>query len=227
MARRVLCGCRVGAAQGAQGVNPYWDEVEHAVKDGGFPWEGRMVGRFKFDRMHDDPPVLDRRDFVHRYSWTITDPDSVAFIRNVAYYGLVDPMAGTGYWAYVLAQVNVDVVCYDSDPPEEGGGENTWHPQAKPWVDIEKLDATLAVVKHPDRVLMLSWPPYSEDIGVKTIEAYQGHKIVYVGEGRGGCTGSDAMFDLLDEEWEEIAEQTPVQWWGLHDRITVYERKSR
>ncbi|BCZ25284.1 hypothetical protein MTY59_51390 [Mycobacterium senriense] len=30
--------------------------------------------------------------------------------------GLLDPIAGTGYWAYLLTQLGVDVVCYDLNP---------------------------------------------------------------------------------------------------------------
>jgi len=205
--------------------NPYWDRVKDSVKPSEFPWEVgvQQVGRFKFDWQEGDPPILDRTPFVKMYSWTITDPRSIEFVRTVAYHGIVDPMAGTGYWAYVLGQVDVDVVCYDEALPEE----NHYHKGAEPWVDIEQLDAALAVVKHPDRALLLAWPPYSEDVGVRAINAYKGDRIVYIGEGHGGCTGSDAMHQILDEEWRQLAEHTPVQWWGLHDRITVYERRSR
>jgi hypothetical protein len=37
---------------------------------------------------------------------------SVAFVTKRAQGGLVDPMAGTGYTAYLLAQVGVNVVCW-------------------------------------------------------------------------------------------------------------------
>jgi len=37
---------------------------------------------------------------------------SVAFVTKHAQGGLVDPMAGTGYWAYLPAQVGVNVVCW-------------------------------------------------------------------------------------------------------------------
>ncbi|MHA7648694.1 hypothetical protein ACX9NE_00985 [Mycobacterium sp. ML4] len=40
--------------------------------------------------------------------------------------GLVDPMAGTGYWAYLLAQVGVDLVCYDANPGT-ALTTNGWH----------------------------------------------------------------------------------------------------
>jgi hypothetical protein len=204
-------------------VNPYWTEIEPSVKDSEFYWEGKQVGRFKFDWHEGDPPILDRNEFVGRYAWSIPDPQSVSFVQQHAHNGLVDPMAGTGYWGYVLAQVGVDVVCYDLEPPPC----NTWHKDAWPWVDVEQLDATLAVVKHPDRTLFMSWPPYGMDIGVDTVNAYQGNRIIYIGEGPGGCTGNDALHQVLEEEWREVDERVPIQWYGLHDRITVYERRPR
>lgn len=205
--------------------NPYWDAVQPAVKAGDFSWEGPQVARFKFDfeRQPGEPEPLDRHDYVGVYSWTITDPASVVFVAMHAHNGLVDPMAGTGYWAYVLSQLDVDVVSYDLDGPDD----NTWHKGKEPWVDIELLDATLSVVKHPDRTLLLSWPPYSMDIAVRTLNAYRGNRLIYIGEPEGGCTASDLFFEVLDQEWKEVVEHRPVQWWGLHDRITVYERKTR
>lgn len=203
-------------------MNPYWDAVQPSVAPSEFHWEGPQVARFKFDWVEGDPPILDRSDYVHKYAWSITDPASVVFVATHAHHGLVDPMAGTGYWAYVLAQLDVETVCYDLHAPDE----NHWHSGMEPWVDIEQLDATLSVVKHPDRTLMLAWPPYSDDIGARTVNAYRGDRIIYIGEGHGGCTGNDLLHDVLEEEWNELAEHRPIQWWGLHDRITVYERRT-
>ena len=43
----------------------------------------------------------------------------------------------------------------------------------------------------------------------------------------GGCTGDEDFHTLLDEEWTEIACHRPIQWWGIHDDITVFERKPK
>lgn len=205
-------------------MNPYWTAVEPSVKPSDLSWGSELeVGRFKYDWRPGDPPILDRPELVHMYSWSITDPESVKFVARHQRNGLVDPMAGTGYWAYVLASANVDVVCYDHSLPET----NDWHKDKDPWVDIEQLDATLAVVKHPDRTLLLSWPPYQSPIGVETINAYKGDRIIYIGEGGGGCTGSDEMYQVLDEEWEAVAGHTPIHWYGIRDSITVYQRRPR
>jgi hypothetical protein len=214
----------VGGSRGADVTdNPYWTAVSPAVKPGEFPWEGPLVGRFNFKLLgneDDGIPILDRNDYVHKYAWTITDPDSVAFIAEHAHGGLVDPMAGTGYWAFVLQQIGVDSDCYDLRPRE-----NPYHDGEALWVDVHKLDAAEAVAQHPERTLLMAWPPYSEDVGERTLRAYAGERVIYIGEGNGGCTGDDAMHDILDDEWEEVAAHRPVQWWGLHDTITVYARR--
>jgi hypothetical protein len=65
------------------------------------------------------------------------------------------------------------------------------------------------------------------DMAYKALKAYTGNKLVYIGENGGGCTADDAFFALLEEKWEEIDEHQPVQWSGIHDWITVYERRQK
>lgn len=77
-----------------------------------------------------------------------------------------------------------------------------------------------------ERVLMLSWPPYDNDFGRDVVRSYRGDTIVYMGEMDGGCCGSDAMFSLLEKEWE-LFDELPghVQWSGIHDELLVYKRR--
>jgi hypothetical protein len=56
--------------------------------------------------------------------------------------------------------------------------------------------------------------------------AYNGNRVIYIGEDRGRATGDDQMHGLLDTNWTEVDSREPVQWWGQHDRVTVYERAS-
>lgn len=86
----------------------------------------------------------------------------------------------------------------------------------------------LALIENRTRVLFMCWPPYDTDMGYDTIKAFQGDMIIYIGEGSGGCTGNDAMWELLEAEWTEYADYWDnfVQWSGLHDYIQVYVRKA-
>jgi hypothetical protein len=203
--------------------NPYWTEVRDSVTAGDFPWEGPCVARFRFDMLGDKDPgveTLDRHEFVGKYSWSIPDPVSLDFVAQHVVGGAVDPLAGTGYWAYLLGQLNVDVTCYDLQP-----GSNPWHRDEALWTEVVEMDGADAAAKHADRTLILAWPPYGEDVGTRVLRAYRGERVIYIGE-LNGCCGDDDMLDELDENWEAVAQRAPVQWWGLHDRITVYERKT-
>jgi hypothetical protein len=206
--------------------NPYWDAVKDEVTTSMFTWDDtKQINRWNLrgSRMRGSFELhLDREEYVHRYSWSVPDPAAIAFVAvHSQADGLVDPMAGTGYWAYVLQQAGVDCVCYDRETSEE----NPWHPTGRHFVEVEKLPCAQSVKKHSDRVLFLSWPPYNEAAGEEAIRNYGGWKVIFLGE-HDGCTGSEGMFELLDKEWTEVARHPLVQWEGLHDNIHVYERQA-
>lgn len=84
---------------------------------------------------------------------------------------------------------------------------------------VEKL------AEHPDRVLLLCWPPYDNPFAADALRAFQGDTLIYIGEGTGGCCADDDFFDLLDE-WEEVDYfREHVQWSGLRDGAGVYRRR--
>ena len=201
--------------------NPFCD----AVKDHVEPDSLRatpVVGEFHLDR-----PVAEsmartpnRQRLVRKYCWTIPDPDTVAFVAHHAHSGLVDPLAGTGYWAYLLTQVGVDVVCYDLNP----GATlltNGWHGEDL-YAEVCAKDCAEAAALHPDRTLLLSWPPHGKDVGARTVKSYGGKRVIFIGDTRG--TGDPQMHGILDAEWIEVDTRQPVQWWGIDDRVGVYER---
>lgn len=199
--------------------NPYWDAVKDLVTtEDARSWE---PGALYVGGIHNWEATKDRFERTSEYAWTITSPESVAFVAEHAGPSVIDPMAGSGYWAYLLGQLGIDVQASDIKP-----GDSQWH-QTGTWVDVASLDAVTAVSgAHPSRVLLLSWPPYDQAIGASVLAAFRGDRVVYIGEGEGGCCGDDAMFSLLEQQWTEVADHRPVQWYGLHDWITVYDRKA-
>jgi hypothetical protein len=82
----------------------------------------------------------------------------------------------------------------------------------------------LAMTKEGQNILC-SWPSYDENwcyLAVRQI--LKGRLFVYIGEGRGGCTGDDALHDLLSSDFEEIARHPVYRFTGLHDCCAVYRR---
>jgi hypothetical protein len=200
-------------------INPYWDEVHEHVVPSDCPDEPGLLVVGKPPPDKDWSRVLDRHALVARYSWTITDPETVEFVTRHADDGVIDPMAGTGYWAYVLGQLGVDIVCYDLSPDD-----NRWHGGSPVHVPVTGLDAVEAVTQHPDRTLLLSWPPYSTDIGARVLKAYQGSRVIFFGEDSDGCTGDTEMYTTFDREWTPVATHIPIQWYLIHDSVTVFVR---
>ncbi|OBJ27708.1 hypothetical protein A5621_26155 [Mycobacterium colombiense] len=81
----------------------------------------------------------------------------------------------------------------------------------------------IAGTGYPDRTLFPSWPPHDQDVGARILLAYNGNRLIYVGDGRGGGTG-DQMHQILETQWAEVDSRQPVLWWGQRDRVTAYER---
>lgn len=225
--------------------NPYWDKVKEYPPDN-LSWKYDRVfspnGFGDLDLMRGEKLAewlkTNGRDvLVSTYSWAIPDPHTLAFVAALSDKGLVEVGAGSGYWAWQLTQLGVDVVAYDHKPPHLE--PNYYHspnrrqmttdvvePELREAVffDVQQLEAVEAVERHPDRTLFLCWPPYAESMAARTLRAYRGDRVIYIGEGSWGCTGCAEFHALLESEWDEIATHRPVQWYGIHDWVTVYER---
>lgn len=134
-------------------------------------------------------------------------------------YGpIIEIGAGLGYWASLLE----DVVAFDTfaeDDMHYLGGDRTGS-----WFDVqeggkEKLDL------HPNRTLLLCWPPYDTPMGGDVLRAYRGDVLIHVGEWEGGCTGGAGYWEQIHDEWEDIATVDIPQWYGINDYLTVFKRK--
>lgn len=166
-----------------------------------------------------------RAVLVSRYAWTITDPWTVEFVAKWAGGRLIDPLAGTGYWAYLLGQLGVDVLASDLEPPLEDSEKNTWHPKASQHVPVAKMDAVDAVTRHgQDRTLLLSWVPGGSDVGIRALRAFSGDTVIAIGELGAPTFGDTALIAELVTNWFEVESHQPVQFFGLHDSIHVFQR---
>lgn len=205
------------------GANPYWDEVLAWAQTN--PVGQLVLGHDRYQRLGLPYPRYDtfeqhpfiaamelRERLVRRHAWTITDPDTVAFVAEHAGTSVLDPMAGTGYWARLLTDLGVDVAASDLQPPP---ADDLYYP-------VVTGDAVDAVRLHGDRTLLLAWPPCGDPIGADVLENYTGDRVVFLGEVDGNC-GDDRMRHLLATEWRQVAEHEPPQWLGQHELVVVYD----
>ncbi|MGW4663244.1 hypothetical protein [Streptosporangium sandarakinum] len=198
--------------------NPYWELIRQMPSTDERRWQG--VTPYGYDEYE---LGVGRIAAVTAYSWSIPSPGDIAWITNALDgRGVVEVGAGSGYWAWQMAQAGVDVVAYE---PNEAA-DNTFVHVAEPYHPLLRDDAS-AAGRHPDRALFLSWPNYSHPWAAQALSSYQGDLLIYVGEGWGGCCGDDDFFELLNTEWVEVGESPHHRtWWGINCRLIAYRRKS-
>ncbi len=213
--------------------NPWWQVARNYVHPATFGQVGLEIGGM--DTPGGKPYVVDDQEFpawnylrfrefaVHRWAWTVTDPETVKFVVEHCGPRVIDPMAGTGYWGYLLKQFDVDVLSSDIDPPGPFRETNIYHPDTEPFVKISRCraDAAVRLADH-DRTLFLAWPPMDNG-AAQCLRAYPGKRLIHIGE-FGGCTADEDFFAELDKNWTEVKTHRPVQFFGLHDYVTVFDR---
>jgi len=217
----------------SQTTNPYWD-IMRTFPGSGIDWQYDSVWSPDWSSAYmDGIKKQSRNDLCREYTWSIPDPITLEFITEWVKPAAIEMGAGTGYWAWQLSQLDVNIIAFDEVPPQIKSG-NHWHSPRDE--QEEKLQGKTRSVffdvqegtpetleKYADRILFLCWPPKS-DMALECLKHYQGKRLVYIGEGDGGCTASEEFFEKLEQEWEEKASHRPIQWSGIHDYVTVYER---
>lgn len=171
-----------------------------------------------FQRLSDKSADSFMRDrLIGHYAWSIPDPKIASLIAKYT-RRIVEIGAGGGYWAWYLYQYGVDVEAYDTEPCYNPWSQNMWWAVNKG--SVEKIQA------HPDRTLFLCWPCYGDAMAVDALCEYTGDLFIYSGEGRDGCTADSDFFDLLERDWQLIAERKESNWTPLQSRTQVYRRKA-
>jgi hypothetical protein len=159
-----------------------------------------------------------RDTWVKRFSWAI--PNSLAILAILDCGPVIELGAGSGYWAMWVELCGGDIKAYDIDP--KGGSSYLDASAPKHFAvqpgSIEQLENA----RH--RTLMLCWPPYADDFAQRALEAYRGDRLIFIGEGWGGCTADDTFFDILETRWEEEKYIEIPRWSGIRDSLRIYKR---
>ena len=160
-----------------------------------------------------------RRRFIKKYGFAIPCREAMEFIKSYVRNELLDVMAGTGYWAYLLNDFGITTRAFDIKPKKNNWHEGDHYP-------VEEMDAREAIKQNPECDILLSWPPYEDPIGFLTLKAVQpGIRVFYIGEW-GGATGDDKMHDYLDKQFKELGMFSLPQFDGIRDYLSAHEKIS-
>ncbi len=211
----------VGLAPETSGAtldNPYYDEFVAVSGDGVFDCPSG-ADAVLISLEHAAARRRLRHELVRRYAWAVPSEE---VIRQIAAYGpIIEVGAGTGYWASLLSQAGADVMAFDLDP---AGPENaTRFHEAVSYFPVLPGGPEVAD-RYPERALLLCWPPYESSMAADALRHYQGHTVIYVGEGPGGCTADDEFHRLLDERFSLIERLGIPRWESMDDDVRVYHR---
>jgi hypothetical protein len=207
--------------------NPLWDIVRWMPAsppwyDGALlepeltPWSADAgYGRTDLKDVH-------RGSLAKQYAWSIITPGDVTWIGQLlAGRPVVEIGAGSGYWAWQLQQAGIDVAAYDPHPV---GPDNSYC-AGGPYTAVLPGGPEAVLTQHPDRVLLMVWPPYEGEHAAEALRLYCGDLFIYAGEGWGGCTADEDFYALLEAEWTEVAEAPQhVTWSGIHCSLRAYRR---
>ena len=161
-----------------------------------------------------------RRDmFIEQFSFSV--PTKAAITQIAAFVGgcMLDIGAGTGIWSKLISMHGVHVHAIDNCQ-----WKGTVSFEFGKWYPVERITGIKAVRKYRSDALMLCWPPYATSMATGVLKAFTGSRLVYIGEGSGGCTGDEAFHRMLETEWKEVDTISIPQWPGIHDYVMLYRR---
>lgn len=164
-----------------------------------------------------------RMGYVETTSWYLLSQETAQVLATfLKGKKVVEVGAGTGYLAAHMRNLGVwSYKAYDN--------HSTHYTEDAANYGVISGDALEVNLAKYDIVVMC-WPPYNHPFGEQIVKRLQpGQILVYQGE-VSGCCGTDMMFDLLWEHFDEMSDlqdelnRHHVQHEGLHDEWVVYKK---
>lgn len=175
---------------------------------------------------------MSRQQFISDFGYVlVTEEVLAALVGLLKDKKVLDAGSGSGYLADALAKHGVDVTAADT---EDYLAEGSHSYQFQKRFKLDYHGSALDLLPGEFDVVMLSWPCYESSFGFEVASAMKpGQMLVYQGEGYGGCTGDDALHDLLadealwlsDEDRSNLLNENHMRFEGIHDRWNVHRRR--
>lgn len=183
--------------------------------------------------------IMKRREFQSNFSWAVPSPDAIQAIVDFALSDTIYEIgAGKGYWASFIHELGGKIKCFDNpdsvfnyfkSPRCNDRGQNI--------ADISEFQTfypvdfctTMEVLEkcQKAKVLMFCWPEYDKDWAYEYLRNINPEKMIYVGEGYGGCCANDDFFNYIEGNYNEYKSVSIPQWNGIYDSLILYNRKDK
>jgi hypothetical protein len=158
-------------------------------------------------------------DLAQRYSYVVPDERSLSVLAGLG--PIAEIGAGTGYWAYRLRALGVDVVAFDQAPPD-GERTNRYHAPTPTWSDVIAAEHTV-LTEHSERALFLCWPPLYSSLG-DSLAFYDGKTVALIGDGghrTARIRGLDDAFSAVSVTSVRALEPFP----GATPTLSIWRRR--
>lgn len=163
----------------------------------------------------------ERHQFITDFGFALVTDKETELIAHACDRTILSLGCGTGYIDEFLRFQGLDVISTDPVAIHK----NSYGFQHEYGEKIHRLSAKRALKATPNVDVLLSWPCYDKEWAFNAVNLLPvGAKIIYIGEGHGGCTGSDQFHNFLDMKCNELYHSAMAQWYGIHDNLTIYER---
>jgi hypothetical protein len=209
-------------------------------------WQ-RQLKAFVIDMDYEQPTaesrekigaIININDFealAYQYAWAVPNLEALRAIQDQS--PIIELGAGSGYWAHLLKQMDVDIIAYDNFSWETA--------KTRPWFPVQVGNET-SLLGHQKRALFLCWPPNGTGMATRSLITYLslgGQTVIYVGEhpayletrsvsGREpiykpGGTGmaEPEFFGYLDAYFDLVKTVNIPNWPRFKDKLFIWERK--
>ena len=138
--------------------------------------------QFCFDKFHED--FVNRDIFISVFSWAVPDTNTLQSIVNFCNSDKVlEVGTGLGLWAHLLSKMGLDIIATDVGTTGKYYSTNSI---LAGWTNVNIQSYDEAINSNNDcNVLLIIWPPMT-NFANKALKMFNGEKLIYIGEGKGG-----------------------------------------
>ena len=179
---------------------------------------------YKSDVSDEALPFLPRERLIDQYAFAVPSEGALRTIMRWSPNGVLEVGAGAGYWAKLMTELGIDVIACDSLTSIYRSSDKVARRLMPTHFPVMKMSGVQALHRFGhDRTMLLCWPDMKK-WPARTLTAYRGQSVIYVGEADFGRTADRAFREILEEHWTLKEECTLPQWVGVCDYLMVYER---